>query len=477
MGASSSGRIARNIQFKLLAEGISRVFSLGLFVLIGRILGDSGYGEYAYPLAFASLFSLLQDWGTNTLIIRELAQDRERLPRLLPTLLTLKLSLSLLTLGATLVCAWIFGFQALRWQHILWATLITLGMGWIDTLCALYVALDQTQEEVRLKTFQRVVGAVLTLALLLVSPSVLHLLQGLAVANGVALVYGSWRLWRLGPGWMPGKEPIWPLLYRGLPFWLTSLFVLLYLRVDIFMLGLFGRSDAEIGWYQAVVKGIDLLNLLPNLALLGMYPILAELAQKDRLGLKRLSGQVLLSVVAVSLPVMICGIWLAEWGMALMLGEAFQPAAPALQVLLAALPFMAMNQVLFYVLAALNAQRYTVYTTALGLMINIALNALWIPSLGYVGAATSTVITEGVVWGLNLTAFHGVIGIHRVSGWGWIIAATSALLLIMGLPGPLLLRCSLGLAAYGLCAWQGIPPSQRALLWARVRAKIPQNVK
>jgi O-antigen/teichoic acid export membrane protein len=477
MGASSSGRIARNIQFKLLAEGISRVFSLGLFILIGRMLGDSGYGEYAYPLAFAALFSLLQDWGTNTLIIRELAQDQDRLPRLLPTLLTLKLGLTLLTLVVTVVCAWVFGFHGLRWQHILWATLVTLGMGWIDTLCALYIALDQTQEEVRLKTFQRLVGAVLTLALLFLSPSVLHLLQGLAVANGMALLYGSWRLRRFVPGWKPGQEPLWPLLYRGFPFWLTSLFVLLYLRVDVLMLGLLGRSDAEIGWYQAVVKGMDLLNLLPNLALLGMYPVLAEWAHRDRPGLKRLSGQVLLSVAALVMPVMISGIWLAEWGINLLLGAAFQPAAPALQVLLVALPFMAMNQVLFYVLAALNAQRYTVYSTALGLLLNILLNFWWIPSWGYVGAATSTVITEGVVWGLNLAALHWVLGIHRASGWGWVVAATSALCGILCLPGPLLGRCGLGLTVYSLFAWQGLPASQRALWWARVTAKIPQNIK
>ena len=67
---STASRLGKNMRFKLLAEGVSRVFSMVFFWVLAQALGADGYGRYAFPLAFTGLFLYFSDCGLNTLLIR-----------------------------------------------------------------------------------------------------------------------------------------------------------------------------------------------------------------------------------------------------------------------------------------------------------------------------------------------------------------------------------------------------------------------
>lgn len=402
-------RLSRNIRFKLIAEGVSRLFSLIFFLILAHALGDAGYGHYAFPLAFAGLFLYFSDCGLNTLLIRQLAHERHETSRYLRHLLPLKALLSLLTLALILGTALLSGLHS-QLELLFWASLITLAQGWLDTLAAIFNGLEEIEREITLRLQNRLLTLGATLLLLCWTRDIRILLQGLTLSWLISLLWASRAL-----SGRINKQPWEPrfalsLLKAGLPFWLSGLFALLYFRMDVAMLWQLGRPAAEVGWYQAVVKLLDILILLPNLILTAIYPVLSSLSNRTDIG-QLISHSLYLAWRCV-LPLTLGGCLLAPAMIPALLGPAFAPAVPSWQILLWSLFFVYFNHVSLYSLAAVHCNGLLAWSNAAGVVINGILNLLWIPSWGLIGASYSTVLTEIAVAMFNLWALSRILSLE-----------------------------------------------------------------
>ncbi len=466
---SLSRRLGRNIRFKLLAEAISRIFGLIFFLVLARTLGDQAYGRYAFPLAFAGLFLYFADCGLNTLLIRQLAQARDQRAHYVRHLIPLKAGLSLFTLILTLLVAGLCGLTR-ELALIFWATLITLAQSWLDTLSAVYNGLEQIEREVALRLNNRLLTLGATLALLSWSHDIEGLLRGLALAWLVSLLW-EWRVLKSVTASPWQSRFAWQMLRDSLPFWLGGLFALLYFRLDIAMLYQLGRPAAEVGWYQAVVKLLDLLILLPNLLMSAIYPVLASARDQTA----RLVSQCLRICALVVPPIMLGGALLAPEMIPFLLGPTFAPAVQAWQMLLWSLLCIAFNHVCLYALAAVHRNSLLVWSNACGLVLNVVLNLWWIPRSGYLGASLSTVLTEIVVCALNGWGLSRVLPLQlALRGWlkALLCALGMGLGLVLGLRLGLFwgLNLLLAIAVYALLlGWSGaLQPAEREWLQHRL---------
>lgn len=433
------------MRFKLLAEGVSRGFSLIFFLVLAQTLGADGYGRYAFPLAFTGLFLYFSDCGLNTLLIRELARYGHQAQHYIYHTLMLKAGLSLVTLILMQIAAWVSGLRSGEWAAIFWAGLITLAIGWFDILSAIFNGLECIEEEITLRLQNRLITLGSLCLILYWSRDVFWLLQVLALANGLSLWWGFYQVKGVLKARQIGLEKVaWngafalQLFKTGLPFWLSGLFALLYFRIDVAMLHLLGRSAAEVGWYQAVVKLLDLLVLLPNLLLMAIFPVLSQWGTEKQAQMREITLQALQVAWLVAWPVSLGGYLLALPMVESLLGTAFRAAVPFWQVLLASLIFLFVNHVCLYSLAALNLTRLLVASSALGVLLNVGLNLLWIPIWGGFGAALSTVLTEAVVCLFNFGVLYRVLGLN--------------LPLVFGLKG-LLATLGMGLGVQALLTW------------------------
>ncbi|PIQ23596.1 hypothetical protein COW36_14115 [bacterium (Candidatus Blackallbacteria) CG17_big_fil_post_rev_8_21_14_2_50_48_46] len=416
---SLMNRLSRNIRFKLLAETVSRFFSLVFFLVLAHALGDRGYGRYAFPLAFSGLFVYFSECGLNTLMIRQLASERAQTLRYLKHHLGLKTLLSVLTFCLIIGSGALTGLRGEALLILVWAAVITLAQGWQDTLSAVFNGLEQIEREVSLRLQNRVLTLGTTLVILFWSRDILLLMQGLACAYLLSLFWGFSGLYQTfskatSPAWETGFAL--RLLKEGMPFWLSGLFALLYFRMDVAMLYQMGRPEAEVGWYQAVVKLLDLLILLPNLLLMAIYPVLASLPRRQELG--KLVAQSMRMAWIFVLPVMLGGSLLASEMIPALLGAPFAPAAYSWQILLWALLFVYFNHISLYSLAAIHRNGLLAWSNALGVLVNGGLNFFWIPRWGMVGASYSTVLTEILVGMINLYWLSRLVPLDfKLSQW------------------------------------------------------------
>src|SRR3989344_947561 len=86
--------IIKNTFWLLSAEGISKLLMVILVIVIARHIGVEGYGTFSFAFAFASLFSIIVDFGFSTLTIRDVSRDKTLSKDYLEGVTAIKLILS-----------------------------------------------------------------------------------------------------------------------------------------------------------------------------------------------------------------------------------------------------------------------------------------------------------------------------------------------------------------------------------------------
>jgi O-antigen/teichoic acid export membrane protein len=214
--------------------------------------------------------------------------------------------------------------------------------------------------------------------------------------------------------------------WKGLPFALTFVLTILYFRIDqplVYAL----RSHAEAGYYGAAYKPFEALLFIPMTFLSIVFPVLSIYHRERR-------GELLEAVNRFYKALLLIG-WPMSVGMFVLAHPLIQSlrlypeSEKAFRILALALAIAFVNNAFIGALNASDRQASFTWAAGWSLLINIGLNLILIPTVGFVGAAWATVATEialGVVaW--MLTARH--IGrVHVVSlSWRVILAG-----LVMG---------------------------------------------
>jgi O-antigen/teichoic acid export membrane protein len=139
----------------------------------------------------------------------------------------------------------------------------------------------------------------------------------------------------------------------------------------------------------------------------------------------------------------------------LLFGEQFRDAAPALPILMGAFVLISLGHVTGHLVLVLHLQRVLLAYAAAGLVLNVGLNVLLIPSYGFLAAAWVTLATELLFTGLVLVSVTRKLGHRPMLGrLGRIVAgtaaATGALALAQLVGVPLGVLVALALLAYPL---------------------------
>src|SRR3972149_9386949 len=70
--------LIKNTGVQMAAHGISTAIGLATMFVLSRYLGVEGFGQYNYIFAFFYLFITINDFGVNTIVVREVSKQRER---------------------------------------------------------------------------------------------------------------------------------------------------------------------------------------------------------------------------------------------------------------------------------------------------------------------------------------------------------------------------------------------------------------
>jgi O-antigen/teichoic acid export membrane protein len=412
LGAFRPGRLAvarvlaLNSLWLLLARLASQLLGMAFTVLVARSLGQAGLGQYAFISSLVFLANILTTFGTDTLLIREIAASRETKNSTATEALWLQLGLSALAILAI----WTGGplLQGQAPEEIRALQLLSLGLVPLSLYSVCSAAL-RAHERMDLFLLLSLAGALLqtggAAAVFQLGGGLPALALALVGTQAAAALCSAW-LCRLAGFHFHSKAPAWgtalDLVRRSWPLALLAGTGLLYQRLGILLLGLLAE-DAATGWFSAAARVVEGLKMV-HLAVLGaLFPALALSASRrigagskttapsqgetrPRLPLGPLLAYSLLAGAAA---------WVAAEALVpLLFGPGYLPAAGVLRVLAWSLVPYTFSAVASLELVSRGEEGRVLKATMLALAFAAGLNLLLIPQLGHTGAGLAALAGE-----------------------------------------------------------------------------------
>ncbi len=489
--SSSPGGLGRLVALNASALALGRLANAALgIVAVGitsRYLGVDVYGALVTVTVFTALLMALTDLGVWTIGAREIARRPAETQRLMNSLFTIGIGLSLFSAAVGLVAGLaIYSSPADRLvrEGIVLLILAPLPFGAAAAPAGAYLVAQQRGWAGAVAS----TAASVAMTLILVATAALDLgFTAVLVAGAaqsivfavVVLAYVLPRI-RFRPSWDPALAV--PLLRWALPLGAVVVLTSLYWRIDVVLLSLVGARQ-DVGIYGLAYKVVDALYVLPAFVMVTLLPELARLAgdrrRRDEL-VQKASTVVQVAVV----PLLVFVLAFAGEIARIAGGEAFDGAAVVLRILMLGVAAGFLRAVFTEALIAVDRQLWLMYATGGLLLANVALNLALIPVLGARGAAIAFAASEAV--GLVLVAaLYRRVGTlprphlpARLLAAGGVMAAVALLRLVppAGSAGPVALLLVLGplsLAAYAGClhALGAVPREVHTALIAPLRAR------
>ena len=369
---------------------------MGLGVLLGawiaRYLGTAGFGALNYATAFVALFGTFATLGLDGIVVRDLVRTGES-GTTLGTAFALKLAGGVVTLAGAATAILIarpddphiFSLVVVISAATLFQSADVVDFWFQSRVASRYVVYARNAAFL-VATGIRVV-LVLTHAPLIAFAWAI-LLEAALAAGGLATAYASTReaaaRWRVSIA--RSKE----LLAAGWPLILSGMAIMIYMKIDIVMLGSM-IGDRGAGVYAAATRLSEVWYFIPVAVASSVAPAIAEAkATSETLyyeRLRQLFSWMAGLAVAVAIPMTL----LSGWIVTLFFGSAYAAAGHILAIHIWAGVFVALGvaQGLWDINEGLV--RLSLYRTAGGAIVNIALNLLLIPRYEGLGSAIATV--------------------------------------------------------------------------------------
>lgn len=369
-------------------------------VVLARMLGGSGYGEYTKILTYLAFFYILSDFGLNAIFLRDYGS---RMRTEFAAFLGLRLAGSTILAVLAVVLMLIIRFVVPGWSDVLGGVAIgslsIIGFGLFVTVSAVF----QMRKRFDRMAFAQITGAATALGLLFMAAKVFTLNSTHGVLVAMTVVVTGWWVTAVA-GFILFPQPVsfvpgfnrqqWRNIFlRSLPLGLTLVLNTMYFRADTLILAIY-KTSQEVGAYGLAYKFFEVALILPTFIMNSLYPELLK-AQMDEAQIRRRFYSLGKIFFVLSLVVAA-----AAWVLApflLYVKADFADSIIYLRLLSVSLPFFYLSSPLMWFYILLQNQGKLVIVYGLSLVFNIVVNAVFVPRFGATAAAITTGLTEAVV--------------------------------------------------------------------------------
>lgn len=368
-------------------------------IWLARYLGPEQFGLLNYVVAIAFLFSAVATFGMNSIVVRDLIKEPEQRYHILGTAVVVQVMGGVAAWLCALVTAYIVQRDDMRFVAMI-ALLGTVSVFkasevikfWFESqVQSRYSVWAENGIFLVLATVKA--GLILTHAPFMAFIWVLWF-EGLFTAGALLLVYsryvGSSFRWRFQ------KERWHRLIHDGTPLMVSGLAMAGYMRMDQIMLGKLLNEEA-VGIFSAALRLSEAWYFIPIAIMASLFPsvVLAKNAGKLQYVARLEFTHTIMVILALALaiPMTFC----ADWVVALLFGNRYHGAGMVLALHIWSALFVFLGVASHQWFVTENLQRYVLFRTICGALVNISLNLILIPAYGPVGAAIASLVAHGLV--------------------------------------------------------------------------------
>ncbi|HEM60979.1 MAG TPA: flippase [Chloroflexi bacterium] len=397
---------------------VARVAGLGLALLtsvvIARTLGPEGTGVYTLAILFPLLVITFTNLGIGPATVYYVAQGKYAARDVFGTNVVLSAVAGLIAAALGFVFLLLFGglaFPTVSSSYLSLALLL-VPVTMFGQLHINQILLGSR----RIADFNaaNVLYKLLLLVLVLAATVALGLgITGAIWANILAslllcIVLFPW-VKRIAGGisLRPRLDYVRDALTYGIKAHLGNIIGFLNYRVEVFLLGALAPATA-VGFYAVAVGLAERLWFLSESASVVLFPTVS--AEKDEFKKKTFTPLVSRSILLVTAVGAAILFLISHWVVVLLYSSQYLPAINLFRILLPGIVFLSADRILANDIAGRGLPLLNTYVGAVGIVVQVALNLLWIPGLGATGAAWATSISYGLTTAVRLWLYTRLSG-------------------------------------------------------------------
>jgi O-antigen/teichoic acid export membrane protein len=379
---------------------ISLVASLGIFVILTRLLGPEDFGIYSTLLVIPLISVGLVQMGIRRAAVFHIGRKKYPLQQVVSSVFVLLILASL----AGMILSWV-GFRyydnPLFQDRFIYVILITVPFKLaIVYFGGILLGTEDIRSANILNWTPLALNLVMVALLVLVVPlGIMGALLGYLISNAlVAMVYAVILGKKYKIKLRIHKALIRDLVVKGFVFALSFMVIQMNLRIDLLILNRIGDA-AETGYYGLAAQICEQLWLLPSAV--GIV-VMSRTANTDDLSVMtaQTSRLLRLTLVAGIIIAIILAI-IAPPLIPLIFGQDYKETIGLIIWLLPGIISFMIFRVLNGQLSGLGRPGVSAWIFSIALVINVILNFILIPQYGATGAA----------WATNISYFAGSLGI------------------------------------------------------------------
>ncbi len=374
---------------------IDRLTFVFLYVVLARIVDFEKYGLIVSIFAFVNLLLSIFDFGLPFYIQRESANHHDIKPTI-QTALHLKILSSFIMIISLLLYSKNFDFE-----YILIFMIFLVNFFYALNQILIFALNGKGLFNVNLKSalitrlplfiFWIVVLAIFrNFQLLFFSLLLIVLIQFLYLAKQL-------KIYLIDIFDAISSNNIYTLLKKSIPFGFTVLFVMTYDKIDVLLLQMF-RSNTEVAIYSSAYALYRNSPLISGAFLIPLYTryTINYKATKNLNISTFLKDFLIIFSLSVSLVLILK--FFGELLILIFYGKKFLISTGVLLSLSFALPFLMLNNFTGVVLNSIQKEKIVMWSTFLGMVLNVSLNFILIKLYGMSGAILTTFYTEFFVF-------------------------------------------------------------------------------
>jgi O-antigen/teichoic acid export membrane protein len=380
-----------------------------LTIFVARMLGAAELGIFSIVMAWSAFLVPITSLGLNNIVVRQMVKhdSGHDAMTMLYSAISLRLVLGLIG-GCVMLLAFYLLYPSMFVGHLRFAipALFLLQTFFGFLLFEFYLNFQGTFRSLAyIKAAITAISFSIKLCLLYQGFGIASLLffTGLEFLIVGLAQYTLYRVkhqpYKEGEARWPGYHPRWfnltqakVLLKRSSWLWLSGIVSVIYLKVDIVMIGSIAGAE-QAGIYAAASRLSELWYVFPATLAARYYPDMIRAHQQGwtpyYLKLRRFAFMFFSAAFGIAFAMTL----LAPWLISLLFGDGFLAAVDVLKIHIWAGCFIFVRYLISQHLLITEQEPLSLASHAIGALLNVSLNFWLIPKMGIVGAAWATLFS------------------------------------------------------------------------------------
>ena len=416
MSSDLKKSISKNVAVLAITRIVTWSSTFVLMLFLPRYLGPVEYGRFFLGFSVVSIFALLIEFGGSYSITKSISRNREMVSHILVDSIAIRIFLWIVSFAAVVAYGFFAGYHTTVKIVII---IFGIGMLWSGARSVLWSCF-RGFEMLKYPSYGAIAETVF-IAVVGISAVLLGLgAIGFAIITTVGTLINFAICVRYIPKMTTKLSPVnWNAAFKylkeGFPYFLNSIFGIIYYRIDVVMLS-FMVPESVVGWYGASYKFFDALMFIPSIFTIAVFPVLSRLWGEGNKSLGRPLQKSLDLILLAGAPVSILAFVFSRQIIILFYGlEGYANSILLLRIFSVGLLLVYIDMMLGMVLLAADKQREITRNSFVAIFVNIGLNYLFIPYTqthygnGGIGAGIATLVTELFIMVMMLQAMPGYI--------------------------------------------------------------------